>query len=89
MARGCSVRELLATTDSAELSEWIAFARVEPWGYETENWRMGQVAATVANYSNRKLNKPMTAQDFIPPPVKTKRQRVTESIAKMKAFLGG
>ncbi|MBN8431806.1 hypothetical protein JF535_13190 [Microbulbifer salipaludis] len=50
---------------------------------------MGQVAATVANYSNRKLNKPMTAQDFIPPPVKTKRQRVTESIAKMKAFLGG
>ena len=50
---------------------------------------MGQLAAAVANFSSRKLNKPMTPQDFTPPPVKTKRQKVAESIAKMKSFLGG
>ncbi|MEW5248917.1 phage tail assembly protein T [Microbulbifer sp. 2201CG32-9] len=82
------MHELLATTDSAELSEWMAFFRLEPWGHEVENWRTGQLAATVANYSGR-IKKPLKPQDFIPPPPKTKRQRLQESIAKMKAFLGG
>ena len=49
---------------------------------------MGQLAATVANFSGR-TKKPLKPQDFTPPPVKTKRQKVQESIAKMKAFLGG
>lgn len=79
----------MATTDSAELSEWLAFSKLEPWGFEMDNWRMGQLAATVANYSGKKISKPLQPHDFTPEPVKTKRQRVKESIAKMKAFLGG
>ncbi|MDP5211072.1 hypothetical protein [Microbulbifer sp. 2205BS26-8] len=82
------MRELLASTDSAELSEWMAFSKCEPWGYEADNWRMGQLAATVANYSGR-VKKPLQAKDFMPPSMKTRRQRLAESIAKFKVFLGG
>lgn len=82
------MRELLATTDSRELSEWAAFFKIEPWGYDIQNLRAGQVAAAVANFSG-KVKKPVDWQAFMPVPAKSKRQQVAESIAKFKSFLGG
>ena len=65
LARGCSVRELLETTDSYELSEWLSFLKEEPVGYHMDNWRMGQLASTIVNFSGR-AKKAATAADFMP-----------------------
>jgi len=63
-----TVRELLARIDSRELSEWMAFFRLEPWGTEVEDLRAGIVAATVANANRdpKKQRKPYRPQDFMP-----------------------
>ena len=30
-------------------AEWLAYARINPFGDEREDWRMGQIASTIAN----------------------------------------
>lgn len=63
-----TVRELLARVDSRELTEWAAFFDVEPWGCAEEDWRMGTVAAVIANVNRdaKKYPKPFEASDFAP-----------------------
>jgi hypothetical protein len=61
---GRTVAELRAQMSSAEFTDWCAYYSLEPWGYEAENWRMGMVAATVANAAGRK--KPLKPSDFLP-----------------------
>lgn len=63
-----TVRELLARIDSQELSEWMAFFELEPWGAEVDDWRAGLVAATVANTNRdpKKQRKPFLPKDFMP-----------------------
>lgn len=85
---GMPVSELLQRVSSAELTEWIAFYKLEPWGTERDDWRAALVAATTANYSG-KVKKPLQATDFMPPPVLTEQQRIEQSIANMRATLGG
>lgn len=63
-----TVRELLARIDSRELSEWMAFFHLEPWGTEVEDLRAGIVAATVANANRdpKRQRKAYRPQDFMP-----------------------
>ncbi|MGE5585721.1 MAG: hypothetical protein ACM309_09385 [Bacillota bacterium] len=65
---GMTVGELLRRTSSRELSEWIAFFSLEPWGTEVEDWRAGLIAATIANANRdpKKRRKPYEPQDFMP-----------------------
>ena len=49
-----TVRELTARMDSRELSEWMAYARLEPWGELRDDLRIGQVCATLANINRTK-----------------------------------
>lgn len=63
-----TVRELLSRIDSQELSEWMAFYTLEPWGTEVEDLRAGIVASTIANANRdpKKQRKPFKPQDFMP-----------------------
>lgn len=64
---GIPVRTLLEQHTSAELTELFAYARKEPHGYEIENWRVGMIAATVANVTPRKKgSRPLKPNDFYP-----------------------
>lgn len=62
---GRTVEELQRAMSSAEFMDWCAFYEIEPWGYDAANWRMGVVAATVANYSGN-TKKPLKVSDFLP-----------------------
>lgn len=63
-----TVGELLSRVTSAELTEWIAFAELEPFGEERADLRAGIVASTVAevNRNPKKRKQPFTPQDFLP-----------------------
>lgn len=60
------MRELLARTDSAELTEWMAFYKLEPFGYDIDNHRAGTIASTLVNLKLKKDAQPMTPGDFFP-----------------------
>lgn len=53
---------------SRELTEWMAFFSLEPWGTEVEDWRAGLIASTVANsYRDpKRRRKPYEPSDFMP-----------------------
>lgn len=63
-----TVGELLAGITSAELTEWMAFAELEPFGEERDDLRAAIVASTVAevNRNPKKRKQPFTPQDFLP-----------------------
>jgi hypothetical protein len=67
------VKELLTSEDFTEV---CAYLRREPRGYETENWRVGMLAATVANASG-KYQRKLKPADFFPP--KPKKLRLTKA----------
>lgn len=60
-----TVRELLARIDSRELSEWMAYYNLDPWGPERADLRAGTIAATVANCHAAKGHT-FRPSDFIP-----------------------
>ncbi|MEW6048249.1 MAG: hypothetical protein AB1609_17530 [Bacillota bacterium] len=53
---------------SRELSEWMAYFQLEPWGTEVEDWRAGLVAATIANANRdpKRRRRPYEPRDFMP-----------------------
>ncbi len=53
---------------SRELTEWMAFFSLEPWGTEVEDWRAGLIASTIANVNRdpKKRRKPYEPKDFMP-----------------------
>lgn len=61
-----TVRQLLASIDSAELTEWIAFGALEPWGETRADLRAGIIASAAANHGFAKLDKPYQPSDFMP-----------------------
>ena len=68
LALGMTVGELLQRMSSRELTEWMAFFSLEPWGTEVEDWRAGLIASTVANgYRDpKRRRKPYEPKDFMP-----------------------
>jgi hypothetical protein len=60
------VRELLARVGSDELTEWMAFYQLEPFGEMRADLRSGVVAATFANAHRTKDARAFTPEDFMP-----------------------
>lgn len=58
--------QLLSEIDSAELTEWLAFDQIEPFGDPREDLRMGLVCSTVANHSFSPPKKPTRPSDYMP-----------------------
>lgn len=63
-----TVAELLSRVSSAELTEWMAFYRLEPWGSEADDWRAGMVASVVANVNRdtKQHRRAYQPADFMP-----------------------
>ena len=52
---------------SSQIAEWMAYAKVEPFGSLREDYRAGVSAATVANlFGRRKGENPVQPIDFYP-----------------------
>lgn len=88
---GCTVRELGERMDSAELSEWLAFERIEPMA---EPWLIGaqQCAITFNGLAAMAGSKKrVTYEDFLPvaPRKRAKRQSTAQMKAIARAFAGG
>lgn len=66
-------------TSSAEFSQWIAYANVEPFGYPMDLYRMGAPAAAVVNAVRSTIPMPkgkprpkaIKASDFYPQQAKS------------------
>ena len=90
-----TVGELLARISSRELSEWLAFYKVEPFGEKRADLRAAVVAAAVANTARdpKKRKKPFTPADFMPRfERKRERQSWEEQLRMVEMFnvaLGG
>ena len=77
---------------SAELTEWIAFYNLEPFGGDTKYIGDAITASTIANVNRKKGSKAMKPDDFIPKFEAKKEQGLDEmlQVAKMMtAALGG
>lgn len=71
---GRTVNELTSTLDAAELVEWMAFYRLDPWGGYRTDLAAATIAATMANIKRAPNQTAYSTDDFIP------YQRVPESI---------
>ena len=87
-----TVAELLARVSSKELTRWMVFYEVEPFGAGLPYIGEGIVASNIANVNRQKGKKAYTPDDFIPKFERTKSQSVDDMIdfASMitKAFGG-
>jgi len=57
---------MLREMPSALLSEWMAFYRLEPWGFSVDMWGFGLIAAKLHNIFKPKNKKALKVVDFIP-----------------------
>ena len=59
--------ELLARISSRELTEWIAYANVEPFGEDRADIRAALIAAVIAETvrDKKKRRKPFTPAEFV------------------------
>lgn len=58
---------MLRQITSRQLSEWIAFARLEPFGYEARFFQAATIAAATMNAQRTKRSQHVfTPYDFIP-----------------------
>lgn len=53
-----------------EFAEWVAYARMYPFGEGREDARAGVIASAIVNVHRKKGSKPRSWQDFFPPFVK-------------------
>lgn len=58
--------QLLRELDSAELTEWMAYEQMEPFGETRADLRAGIVASTVANHGMAELKRPARPSDYMP-----------------------
>lgn len=65
-ALGRTPRELLATVTSDEITEAMAFERLEPFGSLHLEQMLGQVCAAIINPHLRQGAEPAKASDFMP-----------------------
>lgn len=61
-----TVAELLSRVSSAELTEWMQFYNLEPFGSEAGYLGHAITAQVVANVNRGKGQKPYKVQDFLP-----------------------
>lgn len=76
------MRQLLAEIDSEELTEWIAFERIEPFGSQMADFRAAQICTTVANYAGkmRSDDAPLAQPgDFMPSLLRSPSERKADA----------
>ena len=56
--------QLLEEVGSAELVEWAAFARLEPFGAEIEDFRSGLMPALTINMNRKEGSEPVAPMDL-------------------------
>lgn len=61
-----TVRELLSRIGSDEITEWMAFYQLEPFGDFRSDLRSGIMAATFANAHRAAHAPPFTPENFMP-----------------------
>lgn len=61
-----TVGEMLTRMSSRELSEWMAYATLEPFGEERADLRAGIVASAVVNVHRTQSDKAAQPSDFMP-----------------------
>ena len=64
--RWAALAELQQTLSAAELVEWMAFYRIDPWGGYRADLGAAMVASTLANVHRAASSQPFTPDDFIP-----------------------
>ena len=55
--------QLLETISSAELTEWLAYDQIEPFGPQREDLRTGLICSAVVNHSMSPPKSPVRASD--------------------------
>jgi len=66
MALGMPRAEMLSRMSSAEITEWIAFASIEPFGAEASYFGHAITASTVANVNRQKGQRAHKVDEFMP-----------------------
>lgn len=59
-----TVAELLARISSRELSEWMAYYSIEPFGAERDNLHAGIIASATVNLWRDSEDEPVKPQDW-------------------------
>ena len=87
-----TVAELLSRISSAELTEWMAFYTLEPFGFERDMLGHAITASTIYNVNRGSKDKALDVEDFMPRFQKIKQQTTEDqvNVASMitKAFGG-
>ena len=84
-----TVKRLLKEIDSKELSEWMAFYNIEPFGEFRADIRSAIIACTLANCNRGKNQSAFKISDFMPKfETETKNQSPEEMKKLLQAFCG-
>jgi hypothetical protein len=92
LALGMPVRELLQRIGSDEITEWMAFYQMEPFGDMRADLRSGVIASTFANANRTKHTRPFTPEDFMPfvdrpePIDETRKNAAFLNVARFKSM---
>jgi hypothetical protein len=94
LAIGRTPRELLASVDSQEITEMMAFDRLEPIGALHREFIGGQICAVLANAHRSDDGKAYAAADFMPALARAVRAhapqvRVPKSAVEHDALIDG
>jgi hypothetical protein len=81
-----TVAELLGRISSRELTEWMAFGQLEPFGRRAEYTGHAVVASTIANVNRGKDQEPYEIEDFIPKRAKKKEDQTEAQMIAMAAM---
>lgn len=66
MALGKTVKQLLSEIDAEELTEWMAYDSIEPFGAVRDDYRVALLSALTANIHRRKNSRTFSPNDFMP-----------------------
>jgi hypothetical protein len=80
---------VLESMSSRQLTEWIAYAKLEPFGEERADLRAGIVASVIANANRDPKRKPYKPEDFMPRFEPRQAQTWQEQLAIMQAIATG
>jgi hypothetical protein len=86
---GCTVGELLDRISSRELTEWMAFDSLEPFGSQAGYLGHAITSMTVANRHRGKNENSHKIEEFIPKFGNQKAQTVDEMIQVAEMFTAG
>ncbi len=82
-----SVRRAQREIDSREFSEWQAYYRLEPFGYDRHDLNNGILCSLVANALGGKKSKSYKPEDFMPKFDRKRKQTDTDMGAVVQRAL--